>query len=131
MANTETARPVMIVEDDHDIREAMKLLLETEGYAVATAANGEEALQVLHSGIVPCLILLDLMMPKMDGFQFRRDQLREPTLARIPVAVYSGHYDPTEYAPFLRAAAYLHKPLETDTVLKIVRAYAAHSKRAA
>src|SRR6185369_15369023 len=126
MTNTESARPVLVVEDDHDIREVIKVLLETEGHTVVTAANGEEAFQVLRSGTPPCLILLDLMMPKMDGFQFRRDQLRDPTLARIPVAVYSGHYDPTEYAPFLRAAAYLHKPLDTDTLLKIVRAYAAH-----
>jgi CheY-like chemotaxis protein len=131
MANTESSHPVLIVEDDHDIREVMRLLLESNGYVVVTAANGEEALLALRSGNKPCLILLDLMMPKMDGFQFRRDQLRDPTLARIPVAVYSGHYDPTEYAPFLRAAAYLHKPIETETLLKIVRAYAAHAKRAA
>src|ERR1043166_6195918 len=116
MAKTESARPVLIVEDDHDIREVMKVLLESEGHQVVTAANGEEALLVLRTGINPCLILLDLMMPKMDGFQFRRDQLRDAALSRIPVAVYSGHYDPTEYAPFLRAAAYLHKPLDTDTL---------------
>jgi CheY-like chemotaxis protein len=131
MTNTESSRPVMIAEDDHDIREAMRLLLESEGHAVVTAGNGEEALLALRSGSRPCLILLDLMMPKMDGFQFRRDQLRDPALAQIPVAVYSGHYDPTEYAPFLRAAAYLHKPIETENLLKIVRAYAAHAKRAA
>ena len=121
----------MIVEDDRDIRDAFKLLLEGEGYSVQAASDGDEALRILRTGVRPCLILLDLMMPKMDGFQFRRDQQRDPTLSDIPVAVYSGMYDPTEYAPFLRAAAYLHKPIDSEALLKVVRAYAALARHAA
>ena len=65
------------------------------------------------------------MMPNKDGFQFRRDQLHDPALSTIPVAVYSGHHDPTRYAPFLRADAYLRKPIETGALLKLVEAYSA------
>lgn len=122
---------ILIVEDDADIRDALKCLLRLEGYTTATASDGAEALGLLRSGLRPSLILLDLMLPGKDGFQFRRDQLSEPTLSAIPVVVYSGYHDPTRYAPFLRAAAYLRKPIEPEGLLRVVHACSTPPARAA
>src|ERR1700741_1107945 len=120
MTNTEGSRPVLIVEDDHDIREVMRLLLESEGHAVVTAANGEEALLALRSGLRPCLILLDLMMPKMDGFGFRREQLADPAKASIPVVLFSGMYDARMQCMFLGTVGYMQKPVDPDRLLILV-----------
>ena len=81
---------VFIVEDDGDTREMLGRFLELEGYRVETAANGKLALERLNSGVGACVILLDLMMPVMDGWQFRQAQIRDATLASIPVIVVSA-----------------------------------------
>ncbi len=79
---------IMVVEDDPDLREALKDLLSLEGYAVVSAADGSTALEWLRNGgPEPQVIVLDLMMPGMDGWEFRRQQLADPTLAHIPVIV--------------------------------------------
>lgn len=122
---------ILIVEDDLDIRDGLKCLLRSEGYTAATASDGAEALGLLRNGLRPSLILLDLLLPGMDGFQFRRDQLGEPTLSEIPVVVYSGYHDPTRYAPFLRAAAYLRKPIEPEVLVRVVHACSTQPARAA
>lgn len=120
---SEALQPVLLVEDDAEIRTAMRCLLELDGYPVVTASNGAQALDQLRGGLRPCLILLDLMTPVMDGFQFRREQMQDATLAAIPVAVYSGHYDPKASAARLGAAAYFEKPVEIETLLGVVAAY--------
>jgi CheY-like chemotaxis protein len=112
--------PVLLVEDDPDIRQAMKFLLELDGLRVATAANGAQALSKLRGGLRPCLILLDLMMPVMDGFEFRKQQMQDAALSAIPVVVYSGHYNPQASAARLGASAYLQKPLDVDALLRLV-----------
>lgn len=81
---------IMIVDDDPDIRETLSLLLEAEGHEVVCTANGQEALDRLREGVRPCLILLDLMMPVMDGFQFRAEQRRDAVLAPIPVVAITA-----------------------------------------
>ena len=81
---------ILIVDDDEDIRLALAEALEDEGYQVRTAANGKEALALLRSSPPPCLILLDLMMPVMNGWEFREQQLGDPALAEIPVYVISA-----------------------------------------
>src|SRR5438445_6065998 len=86
--------PVLIVDDDADVRDAMEFLLRSEGYRTVTAADGDDALTKLRAGLEPCLILLDLMMPWKDGFQFRREQMRDPRLSAIPVVVLSGRHQP-------------------------------------
>jgi CheY-like chemotaxis protein len=101
----------------------MKCLLQLEGHTVATAADGGEALETLRAGLQPGLILLDLMMPHVDGFQFRKAQLKDPRLSSIPVAVYSGHHDPMRYAGLLNAVAYFRKPVEVETLLEIVETH--------
>ena len=84
------AEPVLVVEDDPDLREMMEQMLHLEGFATLTAPNGLEALNLLNGGAPVKVILLDLMMPVMDGWEFRRRQLADPKLAGIPVVVMSA-----------------------------------------
>ena len=81
---------ILIVDDDTDVRRALTELLEDEGYAVAGAANGLAALNMMRGGVRPSLILLDLMMPGMNGWDFRNAQLRDPELSDVPVVVVSA-----------------------------------------
>jgi CheY-like chemotaxis protein len=113
--------PVLIVEDDADLRDMMAQLLSLEGFQTAAVANGREALEYLHNGDAPNLILLDLMMPVMDGWEFRRRQRADPEIARVPVIVLSA-LDQTR-AVDVGAAAVLKKPLDFDRLLQLVRSY--------
>ncbi len=112
--------PVLIVEDDADLREMMAQLLSLEGFKARSASNGRDALDYMHeSGDRPDVILLDLMMPVMDGWEFRRYQQQDPELAGIPVVVLSA-LDPSR-AGDLHPDAFLKKPLDFDRLLDIVR----------
>jgi CheY-like chemotaxis protein len=113
--------PILIVEDDEDLREMMAQMLTLEGYAAATAANGREALDYLQDARRPEVILLDLMMPVMDGWEFRRRQQADPALAGVPVIVLSA-LDRSRAAG-VNAAAFLEKPLDFDRLLALVRTY--------
>jgi signal transduction histidine kinase len=106
---------ILLVEDDHSIRLAVQGILEEEGYAVTTAENGRQALEQLRSGGAPDLIVLDLRMPIMDGWEFRAAQKSDPKLARIPVLAVSA--DGSAKAAAIDAEAYLRKPLSTDALL--------------
>jgi CheY-like chemotaxis protein len=110
---------VLIADDDVDLRESLRLLLELHGHAVDEARNGREALERL-SAAPPCLILLDLMMPIMDGWQFRRAQLDSPSHANIPVVVISAVPDHLQRADELHAQRVLTKPFDYDELLNIV-----------
>jgi CheY-like chemotaxis protein len=89
-----------------------------------TAADGREALEWLRAApVAPCLILLDLMMPRMDGAEFRREQLRDPALREIPVVVLSAGAAVVAVATSLQAAAHLKKPMPLDELLRTVRAH--------
>src|SRR4026209_1348307 len=90
MTRPATPCPVLIVEDDEDLREMMAQLLTLEGFVAATVANGREALEYLQHASKPDVILLDLMMPVMDGWEFRRRQQADPDLAPLPVIVLSA-----------------------------------------
>jgi CheY-like chemotaxis protein len=81
---------ILIVDDDDAIRDGLGEFLTDEGFVVKTANNGREALDILASGFRPCAILLDLMMPVLNGWDFRAEQLRSPAVADIPIAVVSG-----------------------------------------
>src|SRR5581483_4028275 len=114
--------PVLIVEDDADLREMMAQLLSLEGYISATVSNGREALEYLHNGHErPEVILLDLMMPVMDGWEFRRKQQADPGLADVPVIILSA-LDQSRAAD-VDAQAFLKKPLDFDRLLQLVRQY--------
>jgi anti-anti-sigma factor len=110
------AKTVLVVEDHADTREVMKVFLEGEGYGVFCAADGQEALDSLRSAGRPSLILLDLMMDGMDGWQFRHEQRQDPALASIPVVVISAVDDALG-----GAARFLQKPVEFDHLLAAVR----------
>jgi CheY-like chemotaxis protein len=112
---------ILVVDDDEDTRNSMAMVLELQGYGVVTAANGQEALERLRDADLPCLILLDLMMPVLDGWQFRDQQRQDPALAPIPVVVVSAHGALDEKAAALDAAAYLRKPIELDQLLNTVQ----------
>lgn len=109
---------VLIVEDDLDTREMLGRFLELEGYTVETAENGKRALERLGSGVGACVILLDLMMPVMDGWQFRQEQIRDASLADIPVIVVSAAG--RERLEKIHANAYLSKPVDLDELLGCV-----------
>ena len=117
--NTTSHCPVLIVEDDADLREMMAQLLTIEGFDAAAVSNGREALDYLHGASKPNLILLDLMMPVMDGWEFRRQQQADPDMARVPVIVLSA-LDPARTAA-VDAKAFLKKPLDFDRLLQLVR----------
>lgn len=117
---------VLIVEDDFDIREVLADVLEEEGYVVAEAANGYEALEVLRRPDArPRLILLDLMMPVMSGWQFVAEQRQDPELSSIPVVIVSADGNLQQKATSLGAQGYLRKPIEIDLLLDSVRQYCA------
>ena len=113
-------RPVLVVEDDPDIRDATAILLEDEGYAVAQVENGQRALDFLAQGTLPCLILLDLMMPVMDGHEFL-DRLAAlgPPWSALPVVVMTAAHNPS--VP--RAAQVIRKPYSVDALLAAVDTY--------
>jgi CheY-like chemotaxis protein len=111
---------VLIVEDDDATREAFALILAGAGYRVRTAAGAEMALDALKDAEPPDLILLDLMMPGMDGYQFRRHQLADERLAGIPVIVCSACCRARDRTG-LDGVAYLHKPVEPAALVEAVR----------
>jgi CheY-like chemotaxis protein len=117
------ARQILIVEDDADLREMMAQLLTLEGYHIATVANGREALDYLSRSGKPALILLDLMMPVMDGWEFRREQQRDPNLAEVPVVVLSA-VDQARAAT-ANAHAFVKKPIDFDHLLALIGHYSA------
>ncbi len=114
------ARCILVVEDDDAIRETIAELLEEEGYVVSRAANGAEALDCLHRDGAAALILLDLMMPTMNGWEFRAQQRSEPALAGIPVVVLSADNALEQKARSLGVDAWLAKPFEVERLLETV-----------
>jgi signal transduction histidine kinase len=118
---------ILLVEDDRSIREAVHDILETEGYDVVQAENGRDALERLRAGSPPDLILLDLRMPVMDGWEFRAAQKNDPNLATIPVLAVSA--DGSAKAEAIAADGYLRKPLSTSTLLDTVARILAQVER--
>ena len=112
---------VLLVEDNAGVLEGFKHLLLTNGYLVETAENGQAALTLLHGGLRPDLIVLDLMMPVMSGYEFRQHQMKHPELATIPVIVYSATTDAAANAIHLNATAYLQKPVGPGALLEQLR----------
>jgi CheY-like chemotaxis protein len=126
--STVSAKPapekiVLVVEDDAEARDAMVRLLRTEGYTVVTAGDGQQALDLLHAA-VPDLILLDLLLPGMDGWEFRQRQQDDPALARVPVVLISGTEGLARVATALAVAGFLEKPVDVDRLLTEVRRHA-------
>src|SRR6188472_3055920 len=115
-------RSILIVEDDPSTRAFLAELLQSHGYPVMTATDGEQALTVAGEKS-PCLILLDLQMPGMDGFAFRAAQLRRPELANTPVIIISGLDDDVQVARRIGPMAEVRKPIDVDALLEQVALY--------
>jgi len=114
---------VLVVEDELALRETLCDVLQYEGYPADTAANGREALAYLRGNNVPALIILDLMMPVMNGWEFRAEQLRDADLAAVPVVILSAAPDLRQQAAFLNVADYLPKPIDVSRLLQLVQRY--------
>jgi two-component system response regulator MprA len=111
---------ILVVDDDADARELMSQLLSAEGFDAQFAGDGLEALAVMRSGpTLPDVIVLDMMMPRMDGWAFRRAQSADPTFARIPVVVVSAA--PREQLCTLKAAAIVPKPCDFNGLVSIIK----------
>src|SRR5512139_3013786 len=116
-------RPVLLVDDNADSREALAMLLRQDGYSVVEVSDGAEAMRHLRAGLRPCIILSDLMMPEQNGYQFREEQLDEPELATIPFIAYSGVSDVHATAAHLHANACVQVPFENDAMIALVDHY--------
>jgi len=112
---------ILVVEDDSDLRDTLSDALRMEGYDVVAVEHGEAALRYLQSGLKPCMILLDLMMPVMDGWTFRREMLKDDDLAAIPVIVMTA-VQPAR-ANAIPSDEVLYKPLEMGTVVAAVQTH--------
>ena len=117
---------VLVVEDDRDFRDALQLLLTVHGLDVFCAMDGQEALDILHRGLHPCVILLDMMMPRMSGAEFRNAQQHDPDLEAIPVVVLSASANRQE-AQSMGIAEFLKKPVDVDQLVRTVSRYCTDS----
>jgi CheY-like chemotaxis protein len=115
---------ILIVEDDDEIRELLAEMLGDRGYVVSTARHGKDALELLRTKPEPNVVLLDLMMPVMDGWQLRAEMLADPKLATIPVIIVSGAADLQDGSEMLKAARVLTKPVKWPVLLESVRNHA-------
>ncbi len=116
---------ILLVEDDFDLADVIVEVLRTEGYRVSYAPDGKAALELLKEQELPDLILLDLMMPNMNGWEFREAQMRDARIAKIPVVVLSAT---GERARPIDAALVLRKPVTLETLLRAAQEFTRTSK---
>ncbi len=117
-------KTVLIVEDDPDVRASIAEVLEDNEYRPLSASNGRDALNALSSASPkPCLILLDIMMPIVDGRQFRSAQMEDPLLRSIPVVLLTAYAKPEQVALDMGVDSYLRKPCELEALLSTVAHY--------
>jgi CheY-like chemotaxis protein len=129
MVVTEKLHHVLVVEDDPDVRDSLCEALADSDYGVTGVANGREALEWLNSGApLPCLILLDVMMPVMGGEEFRALQREDRALADIPVLLVSAHKEVSQLAASMGVAGALTKPFKLDTLLEMVGRFCCAAK---
>jgi CheY-like chemotaxis protein len=112
---------VLIVEDDEGVRQSLGDFLRQEGYTVESACDGAQALDLLQREPLPSLIVFDLMMPGMDGVEFRSRQLADERIAGIPVIVISARPDVAEQARLLNADDFLAKPMSFEELIHVVQ----------
>jgi CheY-like chemotaxis protein len=115
---------ILVVDDDADLRETLQLLLGDSGYRVTAVPNGLEALERLKTGARPALILLDLMMPEMNGWQFLERARADSILDAIPVVIMTARRKGTDLLP-APSRDILHKPFDTEKLLRTIALYAA------
>lgn len=123
MPHARDISPVLLIEDDDDTRETMQLLLELKGFRVSTARDGREGLRAIENGEEPCIILLDWMMPRMNGREFLEALRNDARFAHIPVIVVTAFAGQDPSIP----ARHLKKPVSTDELVSEVSAYCCDS----
>jgi CheY-like chemotaxis protein len=123
MAAAHTGKRILIIDDDVVALEMMSTILAGDGYRVAAACNGLDAIERLHTYEKPDLIVLDLKMPIMDGCHFCQARLKDKELASIPIVILSAAADVAEQAAALGADLHLQKPVDVVTLLNAVRRY--------
>ena len=123
-----SGKTVLVVDDDVLTRQELTTLLEGQGYRVVSAGDGREALDRLRAGAPPDVILLNLVMPAVNGWEFREHQRRDPALADIPVVVLSGVGEVAAQADALGDVGYLQKPVEAGELLAAVEHFSAPKK---
>jgi CheY-like chemotaxis protein len=111
---------ILLVEDDFDVREALVETLRDRGYEVQAAGDGEQALKALRGGLRPGLILLDLMMPRMSGSEFRMIQRTDPDLSSYPVVLLSADGRMEEKAQTLKVDGAIRKPIDLDELFAVI-----------
>jgi CheY-like chemotaxis protein len=116
--------PILIVEDDPDIRDTLAEILEYEGHTVVTAVDGEDALKRVAGGLQPGLVLLDLLLPGYNGWGVAGRLRQYPALAEVPIVVISAVHDLEQQAESLGAAGCLNKPVEVERLLVLVKRFA-------
>jgi CheY-like chemotaxis protein len=117
-------RCIFVVEDSKDIRDLIVLLYQSEGYVAESACDGKEALEKLRArSELPAVILLDLMMPGMDGIQFRIEQEKDTRLMNVPVLVMTADSNAEIKALKVGAKGYLRKPVSVETLLQVAEKY--------
>jgi CheY-like chemotaxis protein len=114
---------VLVVDDDHDVREGIADFLREDGFDVITARNGIEALETLRVRRDVRVIVLDMMMPGMDGATFRQKQLANESLSSIPFVLLTGRFDCAHLATALGASACLRKPFKPNDLLPVMRPF--------
>ena len=117
-----TRATILVIDDDDDIRAVLAMVLDEAGFRVVTAANGREALEHLREDPQPDVILLDLMMPEMDGYQFRAEQQRDPALRAIPTLIVTAG-TVTSRVEALGAEAILRKPVSLRRLVDTIRRF--------
>lgn len=115
----EKSHSILVVEDDQDIRTSLVELLESEGYKTEAAENGQRALEILRVIPKPCLVLLDMMMPVMDGREFLNEVKKDSQLAPIPILIVSAVAEAKESG----TVGFVRKPIDIDVILRKVNQF--------
>lgn len=124
MNGSHCTKHVLVVDDDPALREALEEVVGDSGFGVHSASNGQEALNLMRQlSDKPCVVLLDVMMPVMDGWGFRSAQMADPSLAPVPVIVLSAHADIVDTATKMGAQAHLKKPVDLTALIDAVRRF--------
>lgn len=123
------SRRVLLVEDDADLGDVVEMLLHSNGYAVERAVDGGQALAALKHSAPPDVILLDLMMPRVDGYAFRTAQLEDSAIASVPVIVFSADRRSVRERSLPGVEVYLDKPIEPDALLAALEGFGARRLR--
>ena len=116
--------PILVIDDDKEIRESLSDVLSDEGYVVVLAENGQEGLDFLNTTKqLPCMVFLDLMMPVLDGQGFRKEQMNNPDFSKIPTILFSANGQLDKRALDIGMTDFLKKPIDLDELLSIAAKY--------